>query len=258
MVVETHVDRARDRVAAELSAARNRRNAYRRFVDRVADVRIERPATSAGATTVTTAGPRTQGSGAEEGARAVRTAFAETVYATDGGERTVQAAFREAFSPAVAAALSPTSGASPTPAVRRAVLERARSRVTETRVLERALEREAEALEPVATTVSDVTDWLVAENPTPLSDLEFHDLRERHERLEGFRDRCRTHLHERQALLRETTSLDGAAGLRHRSLVASCYDDFPVDYPVLSTLVALEDTCASAQRSLRSHLVTRV
>ncbi|MCL7416764.1 MAG: hypothetical protein M8354_02845, partial [Halalkalicoccus sp.] len=61
-----------------------------------------------------------------------------------------------------------------------------------------------------------------------------------------------------QAHLGRTTGADGKAGVRHRDLRGYLYEGFPIDHPVLVTVVRLEELCGKAQRAVRDHLVRRV
>ncbi len=259
MTVETHVDRARDRVQAELEALDAKQSALSDFADRVGDLSPETgpsQATGVGAG----GGTLVDGeSGTESGCRAVRTAFAETLqpYA-DAGEESLLTGVRAEFSDSLAVALAPSTGATLTPDLKRSVLGAVESRQTECLVLQRALEREADSLAVVRETVDETANWLTDADETPLSSLGFPALRERHETLASYRERCRNRLDDRQAVLGTTTSHDGSAGIRQRDLVASLYEDFPVEYPGLSTLVRLDSTCADCQRTVRDHLVRRV
>lgn len=259
MTIETHVDRARDRVRAELEALDAKRTALSDFADRVGDLSPETgPSQAAGV--VAGGGTLVDGESATEtGCRAVRTAFAESLQPhADAGEASLLAAVRAEFSDSLAVALAPSTGASLTPDLKRTVLAAVDSRQTECVVLHRALEREADSLAVLGETVDETSNWLTAADETPLSSLGFPALRERHETLASYRERCRDRLDDRQSTLETTTSHDGTAGIRQRTLVESLYEDFPVEYPGLSTLARLDSTCADCQRAVRDHLVRQV
>ena len=116
---------------------------------------------------------------------------------------------------------------------------------------------ERSALDDAVATVEGVTGWLADADETPLSDLDFDVLRARHETLATKRDRCRDLAERRQAFLDGSTTLHSGAGISHRTLVTSLYEDFPVDYPVLSTATRLDAVCRTCQRAVRDHLVRR-
>lgn len=265
MPVETHVDAALDHVRAERDAVAEERAALGRFRDRVADVEPEQAVATS---TAPGSGPVAIGDGrarsgtpAEDRCRAVLAAFAETVrpHCVDEAEgESLLRTVGDEFTDSIAAALAPSSPAAFDEDCKRALLASIEERRTETTVLRRALQTEERSLERAADAIGEVTAWIVEADETPLSDLGFDALRDRHERLAAHRDRCGSLARERQALLGETTSEGAAVGLRHRGLVGRLYEEFPVDHPVLSTVVRLENTCRTCQRSVRDHLVRRV
>lgn len=262
MPVETAIERARPRVRAEQEAVDARLAAYESFVGRVLDLQPERTPPSGGG--VTTAGAThlsTDPSGTDH-CRAVRTAFAETVrphsVADVADSESLLETIDEEFTGAVTVALAPTTEASFTPELKQMVLGEARSRRSETAALRTALVREDTSLDQAATTVDDIVEWVVDANETPLTDLGFDALERRHETLAGHRDRCEALARERQAFLQRTTNDGIEASVRHRDLVPYLYQDFQVDYPVLTTVAKLDGTCQSCQRTVRDHLTRRV
>jgi len=175
----------------------------------------------------------------------------------DGDPPPTVDAIRAEFTDSIATALTPESRTTFGGRLERALLEEVRTRRAETAVLERALEREAHSLEAAADTVEGVVGWIVETDETPLTELGFEALRDRHETLADHRSACRTLLRERQSLIAATTNERGEVGLHHRTLLRSLYEDVPVEYPVLSTVLRLVETCASCQRAVRDHLVRR-
>jgi len=285
-VVETHVHRARDRAGSEAEAFEARVDAYERFHDRVADVPADpstadiptdattaragrtAPATRTAGTTTSSAGPagssgtqRFVGASTVDRCETVRTAFAETVLPESVADvedaEPLLETIRTELSEQVAVALASTTGTTFSSEVKRGVLAEAESRKREAAVVRRALDREASSLDAAATLVDDVTTWIEEADETPLSELGFDALRERHRQLSAFRDRCDGTVRDRQSTLRATTSYELEAGVRHRAVVDFLYVDFPVDYPVLSTAARLDATCRSCQRAVRDHLVRR-
>ncbi|MFB6123461.1 MAG: hypothetical protein ABEJ78_08385 [Haloferacaceae archaeon] len=260
MTVETHVRRARSQVRAERDAVDAKLRAFETFLDRVADVPAE-PTTSPSRMTATS-GPLSRGEpSTDDRCRVVRRAFAETIrphsVADVGDDESLLATVRHEFSDSVAVALAPTTETPFSPDLKRAVLSRAKARRTETEVLGRALDREEAVLDDAGAAVDEITAWVADADETPLTDLGFAALRRRHETLAGHRDRCSELARTRQGFLRDTTNRGVDVGVRHRSLVSYLYGGFPVDYPLLSTVVRLDDVCATCQRAVRSHLVRR-
>ncbi|ELZ44135.1 hypothetical protein C464_14910 [Halorubrum coriense DSM 10284] len=274
MTVETHVDRARDRVAAERDATADERRAYERFRSAVASV----PTVAAGDGgsagngfgAGTGSGPvgggvRAVAGGANasstDGCRRVREAFAETVRphsVPDGsGGEPLLATVREELGDSVAVALSPKTDHDFTRPVASAVESAVDDRLAELAVFDRTLEREAASLRSAGETVHGVTDWLSTADETPLSALGFDDLRRRHEALGERIEACETLLADRQSDLDRTASRGASVGLRQRSTVAYLYDDFPVSHPVLSTVTRLVETLRECGRAVRDHLVRR-
>lgn len=257
--MDTHVDHARKRVDAEREAVAAKIDAFDAFVDRVTEIpTAPTPATPASVTATAGAHRRTDGP-TDDRCRAVRRAFAETVAPCVTDEHgSLLASVRGEFTDAIAVALAPTTEATFSRELKAATVTAARTRRTETELLRRVLSVERGQLADAREVVDGVTAWLVDANETPLSDLGFEALRERHETLDRFRDRCDALVERRQAFLDGTTSERVDAGIRHRSLVPALYEDFPVDHPVLVTAVRLADVCAACQRAVRRHLVRSV
>jgi hypothetical protein len=254
MTVRTLLDRARELARAEREAATRRHEAYDEFLDRVASVPpASAPATETPAVAGTAAGRRT----GDDRRREVRAAFAETVGPHGADEGSTLGTIRAELGESVAVALAPTTAASLTPELRRGVRSAAESRRAESEALRRALDRELDRLDDAAGTVGRLTDWLASADETPLSELGFDALADRHERLATGRERCDRLAERRQAFLREVTSSGVDAGVRHRSVAAHVYTDLPTDHPVLTTAVRLDATCARCQRAVRDHLTRR-
>jgi hypothetical protein len=262
MAVDTYIEQASARVRTEREAIEELVDAYGTFIRRVRELQPDgTPASMAG---TTTAGGAIHVSGEASGperCRRVRTAFAETVrphsVADIDEPEPVLETIREEFTDAVAVALAPTTDTAFTPELKGMVLSEARSRRSEAAALQRALGREATELDDVAEAVEDVVTWIVEADETPLSDLGFDALKQRHETLADHRDRCESLARDRQEFLRGTTTDGLETRVSHRSLVAYLYSDFPVDHPVLATVTTLDETCRDCQRAVRTHLVRR-
>lgn len=260
MPVTTHIDRARTRVQAEQEAVEAKIGAFETFIDRVADLSTDPIQSSPGITA--TAGTQLHlDSSTDDPCRTVRTAFAETIRPhsvadVDGSESLLET-IREEFTDTIAVALAPTTEASFTTELEQMVVAEARTRRAEATALQEALGREEAHLDDAGTVVDDVTAWIAEANETPLTDLGFDALEDWHETLASHRDRCEDVAHQRQEFLQQTTNSSIEAGIRHESLVPYLYQEFPVDYPVLATVVRLDDTCSECQRAVRTHLVRR-
>ncbi|QAU13495.1 hypothetical protein EKH57_12670 [Halorubrum sp. BOL3-1] len=274
MTVETHVDRARDRVAAERDGAADERRAYERFGSVVASIPTASgptvgPTASGGETDVGT-GPSAGGvravvggksAASTDGCGRVREAFDETVRPHSVADRSADepllATVREELGDAVAVALSPKTDHGLTPRLASAIGSAVDDRLAELAVFDQTLTREAASLRSTHETVREVTDWLATADETPLSTLGFDELCRRHEALTERVTTCESLLADRQAVLDRTASRGAAVGIRHRPTVAYLYDDFPVSYPVLSTVARLVETLSECQRAVRDHLTRR-
>lgn len=264
MSTETHIDRARDRVRAEQDAVDAKLIAFKTFSNRVANLPTETsPPPSPGVMATAGTQPRVNTSPtADSRCRAVRTAFAETVqpHSIDDVDEPepLLATIETEFTESIATALAPTTNRSFTADLKQAVIAEASARRIETAVMRRALDREDTALETAAVTVDEITAWIEAANETPLTDFGFEELQRRHQALAAHRDRCEDLTIERQGFLRETTSRNVEAGVRHRNLVHYLYEGLSIDHPVLASSAHLDATCATCQRVIRRHLVQRV
>jgi len=264
--VETPVDDAMERLEREQAHVEEKRTAFRQFQAAVEELPIDRSAgrastphaTDGGMVAATTAAERDRGS---TRCKQVRSAFAETVASRCREEYeeadSALAVLREELSDELALVLAPTDGQFTAP-VKRTVLSAVGNRREELGTLSTALETEAESVRTAADTIDGVTDWLVAANETPLSELGFDALQQRHETLAEHRQQCETAVTERQTVLESTTSQNGSVGVAHRSVVTMLYDGFPDEHPVLATLARLDECCAQCQRVMRDHLVRRV
>lgn len=262
--VETRVDRAAARVREERTALEAKGAAYESFVRRVAAVPPAPAPTPSGpprATAATGAQFHAEATG-DDRCRAVREAFAETVrphsVADVDDPESLSTTIRSELTGAVADVLAPTSDAVLTPEAKRAVVAEARTQRAGVAVTDRTLDREAASLDGAAAVVEDVTSWVAASERTPLSELGFDALRDRHRNLAAHRERCGEAVADRQAFLRESTGRSAAVEVSHRALALYLYQAFPVRYPALSAVTRLDAVCESCQRAVRAHLVRRV
>lgn len=256
--VRTHVDGPRDHARAERRALVDKRDAFATFADRVKRLAPESPSSPA---STASGGLVRNVAATSDRCAAVRTAFAETVrphsVADVDGDEPLLETVRQELSEPIAVPLAPATEASFSPALTRAVLTETTGRRTESDVLCRAVDRETTELDAAAEVVDRITGWIATADETPLTDLGFEALRARHEALARHRERCDDLAARRQSFLDGATSEGPDASIGHRRLVVFLYQSFPVDHPVLATVVRLDDACAECQRAVRRHPVRR-
>lgn len=197
-----------------------------------------------------TAGTATSGS-----AESVREAFRETVLPFADSDD-LREAMADELSPDLSAALSPANGGF-APGTRAQLVSRVGERVGECRLLADALAEERDSLREFADELDRTTEWVAEADETPLLQLGFEELRERHDRLAELRETCDDLARQRQASLRETRC-DGGTGIRTSEVRRLLYADFADDHPVLADLARLDAVLAECQRSVRRHLCARV
>lgn len=203
----------------------------------------------------TGAGPSAKSRTASDGAEAVREAFRDTVLDSADADE-MATALRDELTPELAAALAPV-GSGLGANLRTRLVSKAEERSSECGLLADAIGTERDRLRDVAAELDAVTDWVAEADETPLRQLGFEALRERHDRLAEFRTTCDRLARERQAIVRGTRR-DGLTGIRERELLDHLYADFEEDHPVLADLARLDDLLADCQRAVRSHLCARV
>lgn len=260
--MNTLIDQARTRVTAEQDAVDAKLEALEAFRKRVSDLPAE-PTLSSSPRITATAGARLgTDSSPDDRCRAVRTAFEETVrphsVADVDDSESPLATIQNEFTDSIAVALAPTSEISFSPDLKQLIVAETNARQTETSVLRRALAREETQLDTAGNVVDDIVSWIVEADETPLTDLGFAALQQRHETLARHRDRCENLAHQRQEFLRKPTNKNADVGIHHRSLIPYLYQDFPMDHPVLATGARLDVACKQCQRAVRNHLVRRV
>jgi hypothetical protein len=200
---------------------------------------------------------RTTGTGTAttSGAETVREAFAEAVLPhADAG--TLSEAMADELSTELAAALSPAAGGF-APGLKAQLASRVEARQKECGLLADAIETERDRLRAVADELEGITDWLAEADETPLLQLGFEELRQRHDRLTTFRKTCDRIAGERQSAVRGTQN-DGLTGIRESELLDHLYGSFEDDHPVLADLARLDAALADCQRAVRHHLCARV
>jgi hypothetical protein len=262
-MIQTHIDDARERVKAEQKALEAKGKAIETFTDQVGAIAPD-STTTATTTRGLAAATATQleGSGSTaDGCARVREVFAETVrphsVETEAAEPLLATISTE-LTDSIAAAVAPDANVPLSPGLKRAIVSEAESRRTEIEVMSRTVDSEAELLADAAEQVDEIVTWIADADETPLSTLGFEALRRRHEQLSAHRERCDELAAKRQAFLRETTSEAVETGVRHEHIIPQLYEDFPVEYPVLSTTSRLDGLCQECQRAVRDHLTRRV
>lgn len=271
MNIGTHVEQALDRVRGEQGAIEGKQTAYKHFVNGVEKISAEphstvQPSARQGGIQTTTGPVATMSSASPDGSKnrkQVRELFAETVRphstADIDDHETLLETIAAELSDQIAVALAPQNATTGfTTGLKNAVLSEAAQRRYELRAMESALNRENASLITAKNAIDEMLEWIVEANETRLATLDFETLRTRHDRLDGFCDQCDVVGQDRQSLLHATTSADGQAGITHHQLVNCLYGAFPITYPVLSTVVRVEQICNRCQRVLRDHLVHRV
>jgi hypothetical protein len=267
MDATTRLDAAVERVAAERRAVVAERDALDEFVSRVEDLGLtaaDRPLADGGVRTGSGGAGPVLGTGHDDGdpdgLAAVREAFVDLVVPTvpDHVESDSPAAtMRDELGPEVAGALA---GEGPlTPPLQTALRESVAERRRELDATEVVLDRERDQLAAARETVADAAAWLRAADETPLSELGFDELRERHERLADTRSECDACLDDRQAFLHGTTGRDGCR-VSHDPFFAYLYGEAETpdaDHPVLAALAELAVLVADCQRAVRAHLTQR-
>jgi len=252
VTVDTRIPPALERARSERSVVDAKLNAYDAFVDRVRDVTTE--AASGGASTP--AGTTLATGTNRGGCASVRDAFDATVRDVPGvgdGESVFETMAAE-LGDELAVALAPTTGSALTPEFREQVASAATDRRWQLRTMASALDREVASLEHAREDFAAIREWLERADGTPLTALDFDDLRARHERLDDCLARCERRARERQSFLDGSTSEHGQVGLEHRCLVDYLYDDLTVDHPVLDGVTTVVETCERCQRNVRAHL----
>ena len=265
MTIETHIDSALTSVEREQTHFDAERKAYERFQSEIASLSPQ-PATAPSTSlspdggTLSTGMPR-NGAVTTHADRA-RELFIETVRPhsvsdVDTEEPLIET-IREELGDSLAFVLAPGTDADLTPQVQSAICSKAQQRLRELTTMSSALDREAESLQAAARDCQTVTEWVETHNQTSLLEFGFPELQRRHERLSAHRERCGERLRARQEAIHSTTSRGAKTGLEHRSVVTFLYQEFPVSYPVLSTVTRLDALLANCQRTVRDHLTRRV
>jgi len=200
MIDDTGLERARAAVENERTAAGEKADAFEAFVERVSELPTSEQSTTSGARGAS-GGSVAAANSTTPSCRAVRAAFAETVRPesvvdVDDGEPLL-ATMRAELDEQVAAALSPSSDAAFSPALKEATLRESNARLAELRAFRDLLDAEREWLDDAGELVADVTEWVASADQTPLTDLGFETLVRRHERLAAHRDRCSRRVRER-------------------------------------------------------------
>ncbi|MGB9965715.1 DUF7260 family protein [Halobacterium hubeiense] len=264
MPTDRHLDDARDLARSEREAVTAKFEAYDQFTARVQNLSIDATHASQSAPALATGGAQTAKTtaNADTGCASVRAAFRDTIrpysVADLDDDEPLLETIRSELSDSIAVAVAPTTDASFTESLRDAIIAATQSRRLEARAMQTGLDAELDHLHDAADTLDQILDWLLDADETPLTDLDFDDLRARHETLATHRERCTRLLADRQRFLDKSPKIDGQEGMSHRTLVRYLYYDLPVAFPVLSAGVHVETLCADSQLAIRDHLTRRV
>jgi len=260
--IETHVDGAIKRVDREIDHFGSRLTGVEQFERQLSEIQ---PATGKSHRTATDGGVQAvsaplDGGGTADHCEEVRESFGDTVYPHTAGnsDESVLETIGEEFGDRIALALAPGTDQQFTPGLKRTILSATREREAEIESMQRALETERTSLVEARSEIQTITEWLSETDQTPLLELDFEELQERHETLDGYLDGCDSLVESRQETIHSTTSPAGAAGVEHHPLVEFLYQSFPVSYPVLGTIANLDEVCRTSQRRVRDHMVRRV
>lgn len=124
----------------------------------------------------------------------VRTAFTETLrphsVANVEQSESLLATIQNELSDSIAVALAPTTDTCFTAKLKNAILSATDERQTKTVLMSQVLEKEHRQLETATNLVDETTGWIADADETPLGQLGFDELRQRHNRLLDHRDRC--------------------------------------------------------------------
>jgi len=262
MSIETHIDSALTRVKQEQTHIDAECQAYERFLSGVTSLSPQPAAapvtnpSAAGGTLSVPAG--SQPDAATTDADRVRELFAETVrphsVADLDTEEPLLKTIREELGDSLAFVLASETNAGVSPQVQSAICSKSQQRLQELKTMRSVVDREYESLQAADNDYQTVSKWVEEHNQTSLAELEFSELQRRHEQLSTYRNRCEERLRVRQETIHSMTSRDAQLGLEHDSLLMYLYQEFPVSYPVLSTVTRLHTLLADRQRSVRDHL----
>ena len=266
MPIETHIDSAMTRVEREQTHFDAERRAYERFQSGIASLSPQ-PATATSVSPSAAGGAISVAGGSQHDAATtdadrVRELFTETVrphsVANLDTEEPLLETIRKELGDSLAFVLASETDADVTPQVQSAICSKAQQRLQEITAMSSALDRETESLQAAAQDCQTATEWVEKHNQTSLLKFGFPELQQRHEQLSAHRERCDERLLARQETFHSTMSRDTQVGLEHRSLLTFLYQEFPVSYPILSTVTRLDGLLADCQRSVRDHLTQRV
>jgi len=262
MVIDSYIKRAETHLHTEQEAIDAKLDAYDAFISRVNKLQPDqRPSSAAGIGNIRTTHQYVDVSDTDH-CKTIRKIFADTIRSHSVADvakpESLLETIQEEFSETIAVALAPTTNASFTPEVKQMVLSDAKSQRMMIIASQQALNKEESQLTDTAEITSNITDWISNANETPLSDLSFESLMQRHETLATYCNHCEIVACKRQDFLRESTNNGIDANIRHQIFIPYVYQDMEVNYPVLATVANLASTCKACQRSIRDHLSRRV
>lgn len=256
---DTHVHAALGRVSDEQEHFSDKIDAFGRFYSEVKEIspasgtttRVARRITGGGGMVSMTTS--SSGSACDE----VLKAFARTIrpYSIKDidGDESLMTTVSEELGRDIAVSLSSETDMNFTKEVKRAVLSETAGRRSELHAMKDALDREKMSLSSSAEVIEDLQGVLSETEEGLLSDG-FTELRSKYETLSEYTESCERAIEERQDTLHRTTNQGAAAGVRHRDLVEYLYEEFPTEYPALSTLTRLNEVCTERKREVSTHM----
>jgi len=262
MSIETHIDNALTRVKQEQTHIDAECQAYERFLSGVTSLSPQpaaEPVTTPSAAGGTLSVPvGSQPDAATTDADHVRELFAETVrphsVADLDTKEPLLETIREELGDSLGFVLASETNAGVSPQVQSAICSKSQQRLQELETMKSVVDREYESLQAADNDYQTVSRWVEKHNQILLAELEYPELQRRHEKLSTYQNCCEERLRARQETIHSMTSRDAQVVFKHDSILTYLYQDFPVSYPVLSTVTRLHTVLADCQRSVRNNL----
>lgn len=263
MVIESYITDAQTCVQAEQEALDDKHEAYETFIQKVEKLQVyQRSASATGIKTVGGMANHSSDRSRPDRCRLVRNIFDQTIRPhsvadIDESEPLLET-IRQELTDEIAVALAPTTEISFTSELKQMTLTEAKAQQLEIEVCRQAIDREESQVSDVNKTVENILTWIVEANETRLLELSFDALKQRHETLAEYRNRCDEIAYQRQDFINKSTTRGVDVGFEHRSLIPYLYQDLEIDFPVLATVANLDMACQSCQRTIRQQLIRRV
>jgi len=189
--------------------------------------------------------------------RKVRSLFAKTVrpHSLEDIEQPepLLVTIREEFSEEIALGLAPSTNQQFTKNLKTAILSSVDQCQSNLKAMDKGLTAEKKNLEKAISLSESLNEWLVSERK-PIEREEFEALKNQHEQLDKFRDKCEQLAVDRQSTIHTKKNNTPSADLSHTMLVDYLYQPLPVTYPILSVSAQMVDICDTRQRTIRKYL----